>query len=323
MIGRAGPADGLDDLAQRGAHLELGHAGPPPAAAHGADDGAGGLGRADLAEPGRPLGQDAGDVGEGLGVVDQRRGGRGLPAGRGHDGAGGRHRVTADVVDAVAEGRGDAGERLPAVDHLEERGLLAVEVLGRTLDDDEIAVRPAGVLHLGQGGTEPFELGLERRLEGEDDPLGVDRLGGDEGPFDDPVGVAAQQHPVLEGSRLTLGGVDHDRWAGSRWRRLRPRWPTCGRWGTRRRPGPEGRTPGSPRSWPPGRACGPPPAPPTAGVAVGLEAADGFGIEHARDLVAMPATYRTGRLWQTRPSDRDARLQCGVRNSSTFRFRRM
>jgi len=91
----------------------------------------------------------------------------------------------------VAVGRRDAGEGLAAVDDLEEGGLLAVEVLGRAFDDAEGDVRPARLGDLVEGETEPLELGAEGGLEGEDDALGVDRLGGDDRPLDDAVGVAA------------------------------------------------------------------------------------------------------------------------------------
>ena len=209
-IGRPGPADGLDDLRQRGAHLELGDAGPPSSTAHGAERPCRATRpvptwRNQVAPSARMPGMLAmvSALLTSVGAAAVCPPGLAMTEPAADDGS------SPDVLDAVAVGRGDAGEGLSAVEHLEQGRLLAVEILGRALAYDHGAVGPPGVLDLGQGGAEPLELGAEGGLEGEHDAVRIDRFGGDECPFDDPVGVAAQEHPVLEGTRLALGGVDH------------------------------------------------------------------------------------------------------------------
>ena len=82
--GRAPPLISLDHLAQRGAHLELGHAFALDVAGDGAHDRAGRLVGALGAEPGRAPADDPGHVGDGLDVVDQGRRRAGLPGRVGH-----------------------------------------------------------------------------------------------------------------------------------------------------------------------------------------------------------------------------------------------
>ena len=74
---------------------------------------------------------------------------------------GGGDGVGADVVAAVAEGRGATGEGLAAVDHLEQRGLLAVEVFRRAFEEDHPAVGPARLGDLVERQVEASYLGLE------------------------------------------------------------------------------------------------------------------------------------------------------------------
>ena len=58
---------------------------------------------------------------------------------------------------------GDAGERVAAVDGLEQRRLLAVEVLVGPLEHDDLdAVGPPGGRHLGHGPADPVaDLGAD------------------------------------------------------------------------------------------------------------------------------------------------------------------
>src|SRR5581483_10596936 len=173
---RAGTAtDGGDDLPQRRAHPNFPDTVAPGVAGHRADDGAGRGRRADGAVPGRAPGDDAGDVGHGLQVVDQRR----------SDGPGfvpsvvlpGRGR--GDQVDLApqspAEGRDDARQGVPALDRLEQCALFPVEVLVGTLEDGQLdTTGPPGRLDLPDGLPGPGHLRPEGTLEGDDHEVGSD-----------------------------------------------------------------------------------------------------------------------------------------------------
>ena len=159
-----------------------------------------------------PADEDVRDVGERLDVVDEGRV-RAVPPGPAPP------PVRPRSTPAAARSRtgragtaGASGERLVALDHLEQRLLLAEEVLLGTGDDDELAVAAdARVLHLDDGTRDELPLLLEARLERDERLLGVDHERGDEQPFDDLVRVGAQQGAVLERPRLALGAVARPR----------------------------------------------------------------------------------------------------------------
>ena len=114
-----------EEVGEARAHLDLDHDGAGDVADDGGHDRAGRGGRPHGPEPLRPPGQDPGDVGQRLGVVDQRRvrfvgaavarfvRRRDPP----HLGSGGEQ--------AVEVGGQQAGERVLPLDDLEERLLLA------------------------------------------------------------------------------------------------------------------------------------------------------------------------------------------------------
>jgi hypothetical protein len=130
-----------------------------------------------------------------------------LPATRGRITGGLDH-----LVDPASERWGETGEGVAALDGLEERGLLAVEVLVGSLEDHQVDTRtPFGFLDLDDCGPEALDDLAERRLEPEHDPVGADRDRGDQRPFDHHVRVQPQDGAVLERSWFTLGAVDHDR----------------------------------------------------------------------------------------------------------------
>ena len=95
-------------------------------------------------------------VGERLDVVDQRRRRVVVVAGPGHLDVRGQTAAGVDVgrrLDDLAHAapvrRRDARERVAAVDRLEQRGLLAVEVLVRALEDvdlDAVAPNPRALI---------------------------------------------------------------------------------------------------------------------------------------------------------------------------------
>jgi hypothetical protein len=86
-------------------------------------------------------------------------------------------------------GRG-RGRGIFALDHFQKGGLLAVEVVIGALDEGDLHAggHPGGV-DLGDGAAQPRELGLVGGLGGHQDSVGADAVGGDEGAFDDHVGV--------------------------------------------------------------------------------------------------------------------------------------
>ena len=140
----------------------------------------------------------------------------------------------------VLVGRQQAGERIVALDHLEERLLLAEQVLvGPEHEvDGQVGEQPRGG-DLGDGRGESLGLALVARLGGDVGRLGPDRERRDGQPLEHPVRVVPEQRPVLERAWLALGGVAH-REPSSRARR--PGCPsTSARSGTRRRPAPAAR----------------------------------------------------------------------------------
>ena len=139
---------------------------------------------------------------------------------------------------AVLVGRQDPGHRRAALDHLEQRLLLAEEVLVGALDDRDAARRrPSPRPRISSmARSRRHDLGCEPGLDADVDLPGPDGEGGDGQPLDHLVGVGPHDGPVLERGRLALGRVAHHvavgaaPGCGSR--------PTCARSGSRLRPVP-------------------------------------------------------------------------------------
>ena len=120
------------------------------------------------AEPVDAARDDPGHVGEGLDVAGEGRGADRLGGGagqldtrRGLELRVGLRGVVEHLVDTVAVRRGDAREGRPAVDRLEQAGLLAVEVLARADEEAHVDLaRPPGGADLADRGAEA--IGLER-----------------------------------------------------------------------------------------------------------------------------------------------------------------
>ena len=120
--------------------------------------------------------------------------------------------VLDDLGRAAPVRRGDAGEGVAAVEGLEERRLLAVQVLVGALEHAEVdAFGPTGPLHLDDGGAQARHLGDEGALQPEDNAVRFHDPGRDEGAFDDCVGVEAHDRAVLGGAGLAFGPVDDHR----------------------------------------------------------------------------------------------------------------
>ena len=117
-----------------------------------------------------------------------------------------------DLADPAPVRRRDARERVPPVDRLQQRRLLAVEVLVRAFEHLDLdAVEPARALDLVDRGAEPPDLDRERPLGRDDDLVGADRVRRDQRALDHLVGIVAQDGAVLERAGLAFGRVDDDR----------------------------------------------------------------------------------------------------------------
>ena len=115
-------AETVENVPQRRAHRELTDIVALELAGHRAHDGARGPRRADGVEPAGASSHDLGHVGDRLHVVDQRGRVADRPPG-----------IVATEADA--ERRHDPRERTTAVDGLEQRRLLAVEILVGAFED--------------------------------------------------------------------------------------------------------------------------------------------------------------------------------------------
>ena len=166
---------------------------------------------AESAVPVRPVprgaaGEDVRCRRQRLDVVDERRVARLAGGGR-------RARLPAHRhggQQAVLPRRQEPRQRIAALDDLQQRLLLAEQVLVRSFDDrDRQLAEQPGVTELDRGAAQVGGLDAERSLHADVRGRGVDAIGGDGETFDDPVRIGAHQGAVLERRRLTLGAVGH------------------------------------------------------------------------------------------------------------------
>ena len=213
MAGLRAATDALEDLAQRRPERDLGDRVPARRAAHGAHHRTRRRLGTELAEPVGTLGEDARDVGHRLDVVGERRRCDALAAGFGELEVGRGLGAVADLVEAVPPRRCDAREGLPTVEHLEQTGLLAVQVAARTRERAQLdVVGPTGGAHFRDRAFEASAHDREVGFDRDDDLAGFERVRGDQRAFDHTVGVRPQDHAVLERTGLALGTVhDHRR----------------------------------------------------------------------------------------------------------------
>ena len=143
--GPGAAADRFDDLAQRRSHDDFADTTVDRRTRHRAHDRSRRFRRSLGAEPLRAARQDPRDVRERLDVVDQRGRRLGVGIGSGHLDVRRQAAVGADVggrLDDLAHAapvrRRDARERIPAVDRLQQRGLFAVEILVRAIEDRDL-----------------------------------------------------------------------------------------------------------------------------------------------------------------------------------------
>ena len=116
------------------------------------------------------------------------------------------------------KGRLGARNGPPAFQGVEHGGLLAANVasgadvqvqLQAEIRPQDMAPQIAFGIGLGNGDFQPMGrplIGLAQKDIGD---IGVNGIGADEQAFDELVGVALQQEPVLEGARFHLIGIDH------------------------------------------------------------------------------------------------------------------
>ena len=191
LLGTAGEVE--DDLARRDPQLDLVVARPPDAARDRDDLGPRGLLGAEALEPLGAVGDDVGDVGEGLDVVDQGRA----------------------PVEALDRGEGglQPGVAALALERVEQRRLLAADVgAGAAVDDqlevvagaEDVRAQIAGLIRLGDGRVEDVGLAVVLAADEDEGVPDVGGEGGDRDPLDQLVGVALHQLAVLEGARLGL-----------------------------------------------------------------------------------------------------------------------
>ena len=139
---------------------------------------------------------DSRHVGEGLGVVDQGRVGR--------EWRGEEPLFVGRVVRL-------ARQRLVPLDHLEQRLLLAEEVLLGARDHLDLPPGEDSRLgHFRDRRGEPRALHCRGCLDAEIETARSDHMAADEQAFEHRIGVVSQQPPILERPRLALGRVDHD-----------------------------------------------------------------------------------------------------------------
>ena len=193
----AGPSGVLaEEPPERGARLALVDAGARDVAAHREEQRPRRVARPEPREGLAAEPHDACHAREGLDVVDERRVRRR------------RGREQPPLVGRVVR---LARERVVPLNDLEQRLLLAEEVLLRPLDEVELVVahEPCRGDLVGRG-AEPRELRGERRLHGDVNFARPDDVGRDERPLQGRVGAPAEEVPILEGAGLPLGRVADD-----------------------------------------------------------------------------------------------------------------
>src|SRR5262249_38425813 len=158
----------------------------------------------DLAEPIGAFGQQRRDIGDRLDVADHRRW-RAEVIGFGHDRARRLFGTWTEVVDTVTERWRDARKWWTAVEHFQQCGLFAEQILRRSGRDAEGHVlAPAGLVAFGHGALYSFPFAAERALQCDDGTVGANGERRDQRTLDDGVGIGAQQCAVLERARLTF-----------------------------------------------------------------------------------------------------------------------
>jgi len=110
----------------------------------------------------------------------------------------------------VHVGRQPARQGVVAFDDLEQRLLLAEEVLlGPGDDSDREVADQAGLFHLGHRGQDALTLGSEGRLQRDEHLTRLECQRGDRESLDDLIRIGPQDRAVLERARLAFGPVAH------------------------------------------------------------------------------------------------------------------
>ena len=193
---RGAAADVVDELGQRRAEGHLDEAGVLDLAHEREDLGAGALGAAGLAEPGRAAGHDGRDVVPGLDVVD----------------------VGGLAVEALLgrERRTRPGPAGLALERRDERGLLAADEGAGALDDLDVEVEAAAqdvrpdeavLAGLGHGALEAHDRDRVLRAHVDDAVAGAGGVAGDEHALEQRVRVGLDLVAVHVGAGVALVGV--------------------------------------------------------------------------------------------------------------------
>src|SRR5215472_5011739 len=187
----------LDQLAQRNTHRLFDIARRVHVARQAEDFRAGVAGPADPGKPSGPAPQDRRDDCDRLDIVDRCR--------------------TTIETDLCREWRLEARLALAAFEALEQPGLLPADIGARAAMQIEFEIPAgaagvfadqAGVVALVDRGLQAFGFVIE--LAADVDVAGVDTHAcrGKNTPFDQLVGVVADDVAILAGARLTLIGID-------------------------------------------------------------------------------------------------------------------
>ena len=117
-----------------------------------------------------------------------------------------------DFSNTAPVGRSDPGERPPAVDRFEERGLFPIEVFIGTFEDPDLypCGPPARRTSSIAARTRVASV-VNDRLSATMTWSAATARGRDQRTFEHLVRVGAQDRPVLESTRLAFGAVDHHR----------------------------------------------------------------------------------------------------------------
>ena len=100
------------------------------------------------------------------------------------------------------------GHRVVAIDDLQQGLLFAEEIIIRAQNDfQKTARRYSRRLEFGNGLSQPLDLKGELFLDADDRGGRAHRVRGDQHPFEDPIGVLADQISVFVSPRLAFGGV--------------------------------------------------------------------------------------------------------------------
>jgi len=149
-------------------------------------------------EPVRAVAQDAGQIGQGLQVVDD---GRAVPQALDAHARSALAGIGAQARDSLDLGRGLAAD-------VAAGAAVHVDVAGKIAAQDVFPKKAVGPGH-GQFAFEEHGVGLVGRADEKDAEFGSHGIGAQQDTLDDQMRVHVDEDAVLEGAGLHLVGIDH------------------------------------------------------------------------------------------------------------------